>query len=36
MEIEELIERFSFFDDWQGRYRYHDLGMKLPPMDDVN
>lgn len=37
MEIEELIERFSFFDDWQERYRYIiDLGMKLPPMDDVH
>ena len=37
MEIEELIERFSFFDDWQERYRYIiDLGMKLPPLEDVH
>lgn len=35
MEIEELIERFSFFDDWQERYRYIiDLGMKLPPLEE--
>ena len=35
MDAEELIERFSFFDDWQERYRYIiDLGMKLAPLED--
>jgi cysteine desulfuration protein SufE len=35
MSPEELIERFSFFDDWQERYRYLiDLGMKLSLMED--
>ena len=34
MDPEELIERFSFFDDWQERYRYIiDLGMKLAPLE---
>ena len=37
MKPEELIERFSFFDDWQERYRYIiDLGMKLPALDDAH
>lgn len=37
MDAAELIERFSFFDDWQERYRYIiDLGMKLPPLEDVH
>ncbi|MGO1120393.1 SufE family protein [Rhodovibrionaceae bacterium A322] len=32
--IEELIESFEFFDDWQDRYRYIiDLGRKLPEFD---
>jgi|TARA_R110002124_G_scaffold64985_2_gene177558 cysteine desulfuration protein SufE len=32
--ISELIENFSFFDDWEDRYSYLiDLGDKLPPMD---
>jgi len=37
MDAEELIERFSFFDDWQERYRYIiDLGMKLPALDEAH
>ncbi len=32
--IEELIESFEFFDDWQDRYRYIiDLGRNLPAFD---
>jgi len=34
--LEELIENFSLFDDWEDRYRYLiDLGKKLPPMDET-
>lgn len=34
--MEELIENFSLFDDWEERYRYLiDLGRALPHMDDV-
>lgn len=34
--IEELVENFSFFDDWEERYRYLiDLGRTLPPMDEA-
>ncbi len=34
-KIDEVIENFSLFDDWEDRYRYLiDLGRKLPPMDD--
>jgi cysteine desulfuration protein SufE len=33
--IEQLVDDFSLFDDWEGRYRYLiDLGRGLPPMDD--
>lgn len=33
---DELIENFSFFDDWEDRYSYLiDLGEQLPPMDDA-
>ena len=32
--INELVENFALFDDWEGRYRYLiDLGRDLPPMD---
>ena len=32
--VSELIENFSFFDDWEDRYAYLiDLGDKLPEMD---
>jgi len=33
--LEELVENFSLFDDWEERYRYLiDLGRKLPNLDD--
>lgn len=33
--MEELIENFSLFDDWEERYRYLiDMGQGLPPMND--
>ena len=33
MEVEELVERFQYFEDWQERYRYLiSLGSKLPPL----
>ncbi len=33
--LEELIENFALFDDWEERYRYLiDLGRTLPAMDD--
>jgi cysteine desulfuration protein SufE len=32
---EEIIEDFSLFDDWEGKYEYLiDLGKKLQPLDD--
>ncbi|MFK7928396.1 MAG: SufE family protein [Myxococcota bacterium] len=37
MNADELIERFSLFDDWEERYAYLiDLGRKLPGLDDVH
>lgn len=37
MTIEELIENFELFDDWEDRYAYlMDLGKKMPPMEDVD
>ncbi len=34
-QVNELIENFSFFDDWEDRYRYLiDLGKTLPGMPD--
>ncbi len=36
MQIDELIDNFSLFDDWEDRYRYIiELGKSLPPMDDA-
>ena len=33
--LEELIENFALFDDWEGRYNYLiDLGNDVPPMPD--
>lgn len=33
--IEEVVENFSLFDDWEDRYRYLiDLGRTLPVLDD--
>ena len=37
ISIEELIERFQFFDDWTERYRYLiDLGRGLPSLDPAH
>lgn len=34
--LEDLVENFALFDDWEERYRYLiDLGRKLPKMDDA-
>ncbi|MCB1562795.1 MAG: SufE family protein [Alphaproteobacteria bacterium] len=34
--IEDLVENFSLFEDWEERYRYLiDLGRELPPMDEA-
>ncbi len=36
MQIEELVENFSFLDDWEDRYRYLiELGRGLDPLSDV-
>ncbi len=33
--LAELTENFTFFDDWEDRYRYLiDLGRELPPMEE--
>ncbi len=33
--IDEVVENFSLFDDWEDRYRYLiDIGRTLPHMDD--
>ena len=33
--LEELIDEFSFLDEWEERYRYViDLGRTLPPLDE--
>ncbi len=35
MTIEEIVDNFGLFDDWEERYRYLiDLGARLPDMDD--
>lgn len=35
-QIEEIIEDFSFLDDWEDRYRYViELGKKLPDLPDA-
>lgn len=32
---DEIIEEFSLFDDWEGKYEYIiDIGKKLPPLDE--
>ena len=34
-EIEDIIEEFTYFDDWADRYQHLiDLGKKLPKMPD--
>lgn len=36
MNIDEIIDNFALFDDWEDRYRYLiDLGSSLPPMSDA-
>ena len=35
MQIEELVDNFSFLDDWEDRYRYLiELGRGLDPLGD--
>lgn len=35
MTIDEIVDNFALFDDWEDRYRYLiDLGGKLPPMPE--
>jgi len=35
MQIDELVDNFSFLDDWEDRYRYLiELGRELAPLDD--
>ncbi len=35
MQIEELVDNFSFLDDWEDRYRYLiELGRALDPLND--
>lgn len=32
---DEIIDEFSLFDDWEGKYEYIiDIGKKLPPLDE--
>ncbi len=34
--LDDLVEGFALFDDWEDRYRYLiDMGRKLPVMDDA-
>jgi cysteine desulfuration protein SufE len=34
-ELQEIVDNFALFDDWEERYRYLiDLGRALPSMDD--
>jgi cysteine desulfuration protein SufE len=36
MQIDELIDNFSFLDDWEDRYRYLiELGRALDPLEDA-
>ncbi len=35
-EIQELLDEFAFFDDWEDRYRHLiDLGKSLPPLSET-
>lgn len=35
-KLEDLVENFALFSDWEERYRYLiDLGRSLPAMDDA-
>jgi len=36
LNIDELVENFALFDDWEERYRYLiDIGRTLPNIDDT-
>ena len=36
MQIDELVDNFSFLDDWEDRYRYLiELGRGLDPLSDT-
>lgn len=36
MDIDEIIENFSYLDDWEDRYRYViELGRTLAPLDEA-
>jgi len=36
MNIDEVVDNFGLFEDWEDRYRYLiDLGGRLPPMDEA-
>ena len=36
MQIDELVDNFSFLDDWEDRYRYLiELGRGLDPLSDA-
>ena len=35
-DLNEMVENFALFDDWEQRYRYLiDLGRTLPAMDEA-
>lgn len=35
MNIKEIVDNFSLFEDWEDRYAYLiDLGQRLPPLPD--
>lgn len=35
-KFEEIVDHFSFLDDWEDRYRHViDMGKALPPMDEA-
>ena len=37
MSVQEIIETFAFFDDWEERYRYIiELGRDLTPLDEAH
>ncbi len=36
ISIDELVDNFALFEDWEERYRYLiDLGGQLPPMEEA-
>jgi cysteine desulfuration protein SufE len=36
LELDEMVDNFSLFEDWEERYRYLiDLGRTLPTMDNA-